>query len=486
MSREDRARSELQRTLLDLESTGVDPYPHMFKPTISTVEARERYVAAGVDLPDVSLTGRIMGLRRHRTATFADLEDDAGRLQVRLVGADLSTNAANTLGALTLGDIVGVTGTVSIAGRGEITLTASDVRMLAKCLRPLPDRRHSLSEGQGRHSRHLRLLTNRASREALKTRASAISAIRGLLESRDFIEVETPILQPVYGGAEAEPFVTHVNALGRDMYLRIAPELYLKRLLVGGLPRVFEIGKNFRNEGMSARHHPEFSALEAYQAGADYQEMMRLTEAIFTAVSAATGTVKVESHLRGFPVAVDLTPPFRRLSVLDSLREFAGVDIGSTRPEDAIPVARRLDIDVPEGASAADAVMALFERFVEPNLHEPTFVTDYPAELCPLTKRHRAEPWLAERFELYVDGTEIANAYSELNDPREQRRQFEAQVTRRERGDLMAHLPDWDFVEALEYGMPPAGGLGVGIDRLVMLITGAAHIQDVITFPLRR
>ena len=472
-----------------LERDGLNPFPYRFQRTHSAAQLQREFAAVGSTPAEaiVAVMGRVMAIRDHGRSAFLDVLDFSGRVQV-YADARHAPEAHRVVDRfLSAGDIVGVRGRVFRTRSGELSVEAAELEIVSKCLTSLPDKVHGVTDQEIlRAQRHIQLLVDPDARERVRRRARVLWLIREFLNAHGFVEVETPVLQPQYGGAEARPFVTHVAAFDQTMYLRIAPELYLKRLIIGGMGRVYEIGRNYRNEGLSSRHHPEFTALELYQEGADYTDMMAICERLINHVTIhVCGATRVTSHMGSDPVEVELTPPFRRLTVLDGIRDVTGLDFSTTEDGEARRLARQVGVEVGETATADDAMLSVFEACVEPTLVQPTFVMDYPASLCPLTKRHRREPRLAERFELYIGGLEFANAYSELTDPREQRRQFEAQVARRLQGDELSHPPDWDFVSALEWGMPPTGGLGIGLDRLVMLLTGARHIQDVILFPLR-
>jgi lysyl-tRNA synthetase class 2 len=384
--------------------------------------------------------------------------------------------------AVDLGDIVGVEGVAFTTRKGELSLRVEEWALLAKTLRPLPDKYHGLQDVEARYrKRELDLMTNPETRELFELRARAISAVREWLDERGFLEVETPVLQPLYGGALARPFTTHHNALDRDLYLRIATELYLKRCIVGGVERVYELGKDFRNEGISFKHNPEFTMLEWYEAYADYELEAERTEQLVAEVAErvlGTTTVKRDG------VTIELAPPWRRVTLRDAILERTGVDL-ATRPSPE-ELARAAGPDADPGEGWGKLVDAVLSKRVEPELVQPTFVTDYPVELSPFAKRHRTEEGLVERWEAFVGGFEIANAFTELNDPDEQRRRFEAQREEMARGDEEAQPFDEGFLEALEYGMPPTGGVGLGIDRLVMLLTGARSLREVVLFPAMR
>ncbi len=434
----------------------------------------------------VRVAGRLIAFREHGKLTFADLLDSSGRIQlmvrINLVGEE----AYRLFGELDTGDIIGAEGVVTKTRTGEVTVEVRRFWILAKALRPLPEKWHGLKDVEVRYrQRYLDLIANPEVREIFVKRSKIIQAIRRFLDERGFLEVETPILQPVYGGALARPFITHHNALGMELYLRIAPELYLKRLIVGGLERVYEIGRNFRNEGVDARHNPEFTMLEVYQAYADYHDIMRLTEELVAYVAQTVlGTLVItfQGH------TIDLTPPWRRLSLMDALKEVTGIDFLAFRGDDekAQEVGRQLGLSVEPTDHWGRVLDEALKKKVVPNLIQPTFLVDYPVEISPLAKRKPDDPAMTERFQGFVGGLEIANAFSELNDPLDQRERFKMQQRLRERGDVEAHPLDWEFVTALEYGMPPTGGLGIGIDRLTMLLTNSPSIREVILFPLLR
>jgi lysyl-tRNA synthetase class 2 len=394
-------------------------------------------------------------------------------------------------GLLDFGDFVGVEGRLFRTKTNELTIWASRLEFLAKCFIPLPEKWHGLSDIETRYrQRYLDLIVNPDSRRVFEIRSRVLAAVRTFLNARGYLEVETPMMQPIAGGALARPFVTHHNALDMELFLRIAPELYLKRLTVGGIERVYEINRNFRNEGISTQHNPEFTMLEFYQAYSDYQELMVMTEEMLSAVAReAIGT----DQIRFGDHDISLAPPYRRLSLREGAREAAagrlGVEVTLEQLRDAetaAAVARRLGLEIDRGWGAGRITTEIFERLEEASLIQPTFVYDFPTEVSPLSKQKADDPETVERFELYIGGFEVANAFSELNDPAEQRRRFESQIASRAAGNLEAHVMDEDYIRALEYGLPPAGGEGVGIDRLVMLLTNSPSIRDVILFPLMR
>ena len=432
-----------------------------------------------------TLAGRVVALRRFGKAGFAVLQDGADRLQVYLKKDLLSEQAYAVVEQLDLGDWIGVTGTLFRTKTNEFTVEVHQLTFLSKALRPLPEKWHGLTDVETRYrQRYVDLIANPQVHQIFSTRSRIIAGIRAFLIERGFLEVETPMMHPIPGGATAKPFVTHHNALGVDLYLRIAPELYLKRLIVGGFPRVFEINRNFRNEGISTIHNPEFTMLEFYVSYADYQDLIALTEEL---VSSLAQQVLGKTVIPYQGKDIVLTPPWRRWSYHQAILEVNGLDPSVLQDrEKALEAAKRLNVPVDPKASLFTIVNEIFEETVEPNLQQPTFITDYPIEISPLARRKDADPTLTDRFELYIAGREIANAFSELNDPLDQRERFEGQAAQREAGDDEAHLVDEDFLRALEYGMPPTAGEGIGIDRLIMLFTDQASIRDVVLFPQLR
>jgi lysyl-tRNA synthetase class 2 len=438
-----------------------------------------------LDGSEARVAGRLVAQRRHGKVTFADIQDISGSVQILFRINDLGRDRYADLGDLDDGDLVGVRGSVFRTRAGEVTIAASDYVLLAKALRPPPEKWHGLRDVETRYrQRYLDLIANEDSRRVFVVRSKVVRALRRFLDDRGFLEVETPVMQAVPGGALARPFVTHHNALGMDLYLRIATELHLKRLVVGGMERVYEIGRVFRNEGVSTQHNPEYTLLEAYQAYADYRDIMELTENMVAhAAQEVLGTQKVTYQGE----KVDLAPPWRRVGMAEAIAEAAGVAPEDLQSEDSARRAcGRLGLPAGPEVHLSTMVNNIFERFVQPTLVSATFVIDYPTPISPLAKAHADSPGLAERFEPFAGGMELGNAFSELNDPAEQRRRFEEQARSRAAGDEEAHPMDEDFLLALEYGMPPTGGLGIGIDRLVMLFTDSASIRDVILFPHMR
>lgn len=432
-----------------------------------------------------TLAGRVIALRRFGKAGFAVLQDGSDRLQVYFKKDLLSEQMYAVVEQLDLGDWIGVTGTLFRTKTNEFTVEVHHLTFLSKALRPLPEKWHGLTDVETRYrQRYVDLIANPQIHQIFSTRSRIIAGIRAFLIERGFLEVETPMMHPIPGGATAKPFVTHHNALGMDLYLRIAPELYLKRLIVGGFPRVFEINRNFRNEGISTIHNPEFTMLEFYVSYADYQDLIALTEEL---VSSLARQILGKTVLPYQGKDIVLTPPWRRWSYHQAILEVNNLDPSVLHDrEKALAAAKRLNVPVDPTASLFAIVNEIFEETVEPNLQQPTFITDYPIEISPLARRKDSDPTLTDRFELYIAGREIANAFSELNDPLDQRERFEGQAAQRAAGDDEAHLVDEDFLRALEYGMPPTAGEGIGIDRLIMLFTDQASIRDVVLFPQLR
>ena len=479
-----------------LRALGVDVYPRRFDRTHSIAAIVAQYSdrsgeALDADQVSVTTAGRVLAIRSFGKANFLALSDGLARLQIYVKKDELSELDFRVFKLLDFGDHIGVEGHLFRTKTGELTIWAKRLVFLAKCHLPLPEKWHGLQDVETRYrQRYLDLVVNSDSRRVFEIRARAVSAIRRFLDARGFVEVETPVMQPIAGGAAARPFVTHHNVLDMDLYLRIAPELYLKRLVVGGMERVYELSRNFRNEGVSTQHNPEFTMLEFYQAYADYHELMAMTEALVSQVALeAVGVDEVtfDGH------AISLKAPFRRLSLRQAAADEASRRLQETVSEadlrdatKAATVAARLGIDLPKDTTAGKAATEIFERLWEENLIQPTFVYDFPTEVSPLSKQKPDDPDTVERFELYIGGFEVANAFSELNDPAEQRRRFEQQLAEKAKGDAEAHAMDEDYVRALEYGLPPTGGEGIGIDRLVMVLTGSPSIRDVILFPHMR
>ncbi len=480
MSRPDALMQDRIQKVETWRQHGIDPYPASFRRTHTTEQIRTTESQIGA--AEIAIAGRLMTLRGHGKTAFAHLQDGSGRLQI-YVRQDALGERYEQWQWVEVGDHIGCRGTLFRTKTGELTLQVGDFTMLAKSLRPLPDKWHGLTDKEVRYrQRYVDLFVNPEVRDVFVKRSRIVTAVRTQLLDRGFLEVETPVLQPLYGGASARPFVTRHNALDMQLYLRIAPELYLKRLLVGGMEGVFEVARNFRNEGMDRSHNPEFTMLELYVAYWDYEDQMQLTEDIVR--GAAKQVEALQAHFGEH--VVDFGAPFHRVRFFAALETAAGCPLRGVDAAGLRAVARRLHVEHAPGDGVARLLDSLFGALVEPGLIQPTFVVDYPKELSPLAKDHRSEPGLVERFELYAAGMELANAFSELNDPLEQRRRFEEQVAARAGGDAEAHPLDEDYLRALEYGMPPAGGLGLGIDRLVMLLTGSVSIRDVLLFPALR
>jgi lysyl-tRNA synthetase, class II len=473
-----------RRKLSELREAGVEPFPHAYPgvETVADVKAPHEGLEPGADT-DVRarVAGRVTARREAGKMAFLDVTDRSGRIQLWAKLDVLGEEAFQRALSLDLGDIAGASGRVVRTRRGELSLLVDEVTLLSKSLRPPPDKFHGVTDTETRfRHRELDLMANEESRDVFMTRARIIASIRRTLDADGFVEVETPVLQPIYGGAAARPFTTHFNALDQTMYLRIATELYLKRCIVGGLERVYEIGKNFRNEGLSPKHNPEFTVIEWYEAYADYHDIAARCERVVSAAAAAADT---DSE-------IDFSPPWERKTLGGAIEERTGVDIYAHRSLEALSAAmRERGLEVPEHeATWGRMVDHLLSRYVEPHLIQPTFLMDYPVELSPLAKRHRRPdpPDLVERFEAFAGGMEIANAFTELNDPDEQRARFEEQRAAAAAGDEEAQPLDEAFVSALEHGMPPTGGIGIGIDRLTMLLTGRTTIRDVVLFPALR
>ncbi len=476
--------AERRVKLARLRESGVEPFPHSFvgREEIGDVRGEHEGLEAGAETEaSHRVAGRITARRDMGKTAFLDVADASGRIQLQSRADDLG-DGHDALVALDLGDIVGVDGTAFATRRGELTLRVSEWQLLAKSLRPPPDKFHGLEDTETRYRhREQDLIANPEVRERFLQRARVVSGVRRWLDERGFVEVETPVLQPLYGGALARPFTTHHNALDRDFYLRIATELYLKRCIVGGIERVYELGKDFRNEGISPKHNPEFTMLEWYEAYADYNdEAERLEQLVAHVAEAVLGTTKVDRD----GAEIDFAPPWRRITLRDAVREQTGIDVLAKPSREELARALGREPAVDEGwGKLIDAIVS---KLVEPGLVQPTFLLDYPVELSPFAKSHRETEGLVERWEAFVGGVEIANAFTELNDPDEQRRRFEAQADELSRGDAEAQPMDVNYIEALESGMPPTGGVGLGIDRLVMMLTGARSLREVVLFPAMR
>jgi lysyl-tRNA synthetase class 2 len=474
-------RAKLER----LREAGIEPYPHGFPDRTEIAAIRESHegIEPGEETTDrYRIAGRLVARRGHGKAAFLDLKDGTGQIQVQARVDELGDQAYEGLLSLDIGDIVGIEGIVFASRRGELSIRAEAWELLSKSLRPPPEKFHGLEDVETRYRRReLDLMANEETRDLFLKRARTIAAVRRWFDSRGFVEVETPVLQPLYGGALARPFTTHHNALDRDLYLRIATELYLKRLVVGGIDKVYELGKDFRNEGISHKHNPEFTMLEWYEAYADYNDVANELEGLVSAVAQVVlGTTKIQREGE----TIDLAPPWRRVTLREAIRERTGIDVLEHPSREQLAEAMGTKPDPEEGWGKL--VDGLLSKEVEPTLIQPTFVVDYPVELSPFAKRHRSEQGLVERWEAFVGGIEISNAFTELNDPDEQRTRFEAQAEETARGDEETQPYDEVFVESLEQGMPPTGGAGLGIDRLVMILTGAKTLREVLLFPAMR
>jgi lysyl-tRNA synthetase, class II len=474
-------RAKLER----LRAAGIEPFPHSFPERTEIAAVREHHegIEPGVETDErYRVAGRLTAKRGHGKASFMDLRDGTGSLQVQARVDELGEDAYEGLMGLDVGDIVGVEGIAFASKRGELSVRADAWELLAKSLRPPPEKFHGLEDVETRYrQRELDLMANEETREIFTKRAGTIAAVRGWLDGRGFVEVETPVLQPLYGGALARPFTTHHNALDRDLYLRIATELYLKRLVVGGIDKVYELGKDFRNEGVSHKHNPEFTMLEWYEAYADYEDTANELEALVAEVARKVlGTTQVERDGE----TIELAPPWRRVTLREAIRERSGIDIAEHPSREALAAAMETKPDPKEGWGKL--VDGLLSKEVEPGLIQPTFIVDYPVELSPFAKAHRSDEGVVERWEAFVGGIEIANSFTELNDPDEQRRRFEAQAEETARGDEETQPYDETYVESLEHGLPPTGGVGLGIDRLVMILTGAQSLREVVLFPAMR
>jgi len=488
---EDSEQVEVRKQkLAKLREAGAALYPNDFKPTHSASEIVAKYADATDDElkaapADLRIAGRIMAIRRMGKGSFFHLQDLRGRLQVYVQQNQLGEEGYALFRSLDMGDIVGVWGNLFRTRTRELTLDARGLRLLTKCVRPLPEKWHGLADVEARYrQRYLDLMVNPEVREVFEKRSRILRWVRRFFEERDFLEVETPMMQPIPGGAAARPFITHHNALDMELHLRVAPELFLKRLLVGGFERVFELNRNFRNEGTSVRHNPEFTMVEFYQAYATFDDLMQLTEQLFVSLAREiVGSLQLTygDH------TIDLTPSWRRLTLAEAIMTHGGAeerDVASL--EGLRDYAKRKAIHIDQKAAYGNALVEVFEEVAETQLIQPTFITGYPIEVSPLARKNDQNPTMVDRFELYIGGRELANAFSELNDPADQRQRFLEQMAARRAGDETANPIDDDYVRALEFGMPPAAGEGIGIDRLVMLFTNSASIREVILFPLLR
>ncbi|MDS1030974.1 lysine--tRNA ligase [Bacillota bacterium LX-D] len=464
----------------ELREQDIDPFGERFERTHMADEIITNFEQ--LENQNVSIAGRIMAKRGHGKASFAHIQDLSGRIQIYVRLDNVGESNYELFTKLDIGDIIGVKGTVFRTKMGEISVSAQEVTLLTKSLRPLPEKWHGLKDVETRYrQRYVDLIVNPEVKKDFVLRSKIIRSMRNYLDSRGFLEVETPVLHTIAGGAAARPFITHHNALDIDLYMRIALELHLKRLLVGGLERVYEIGRVFRNEGISTRHNPEFTMMELYQAYADYEDMMALTEELVAHVAQeALGTTEITYQGE----VLDLTPPWPRITMLDAIKKYTDVDFTTVQTDaEAVAIGEKFNIDVKNNRTKGKIINEMFETYVEPHLQQPHFIIDYPLEISPLAKPKKDNPEFTYRFEAFIACRELANAFSELNDPIDQKERFVAQVKQKAAGDEEAHPMDEDFIRALEYGMPPAGGLGIGVDRLIMLLSDAASIRDVLLFP---
>lgn len=475
---------ERRQKLAKLQEEGRDPFDvYKVERTHTSMEVKENYEE--LEDKEVKVAGRLMSKRVHGKAGFSDIHDRYGKIQLYIKLNVVGEEKLKEYKTFDIGDFVSITGKVFKTKTGEVTLQIQDFQLLTKSLKPLPEKFHGLKDPDIRYrQRYVDLIVNKDVRDVFLKRTAIIRYMREFLDNKDFIEVETPILAPIAGGAAAKPFTTHHNALDIDMYLRIATELYLKRLIVGGFEKVYEIGRNFRNEGMSIRHNPEFTVMELYEAYTDYNGMMEITENMVAYIcEKVLGTTKVTYE----GTEIDFKPPWKRVTMTDAVKEHAGVDFNEIKSdEEARNIAKEKYVETKKelkDCTKGELLNAFFEEFVEDKLIQPTFITDYPVEISPLTKKKRGNDELTERFEGFVYGRELCNAYSELNDPIVQKERFLQQLRERELGDDEAYMMDDDFINALEIGMPPTGGLGIGIDRLVMFLTDCSSIRDVLLFP---
>lgn len=473
--------SEKLKKLEELHRLGINPYPYSYKVSTNALNISNNYDS--FEGKKVSIAGRIMRWRSMGKLSFLDLIDSSGKIQIMLNDSELNDKSKIIIKFLEVGDILGIEGKITKTKKGEISILSENVTVLAKSLKILPEKFHGLSDTELRYrNRHLDFMVNTNTRKFFVIRAQILKYFRDFLDAKDYIEFETPVLQPTYGGANAEPFETYYDALDTKVYLRVADELYLKRLILGGFEKVYEVSKDFRNEDIDSTHNPEFTQIECYEAYKDYNDYMKMTEDLFSGlVYKLFGSYIIKYQSK----EINFEPPFKKIMWVDRLKELSGIDISEMTDDEAKQIAEKegLEIEIKNAYHVADS---LFDKYIKPDLWNPTFVIDFPAYMCPLTKSSRNNPLLSERFEIYIANKECGNCYSELTDPIIQRHKFEEQESEREKGDVEAPPSDLDFLDAMEYGMPPTAGIGIGIDRLVMILTNNISIKEVLAFPTMR
>lgn len=471
--------------LKELQEKKIDPYPAAYKITHKSREIITNFDNLEKEKTIVKTAGRLMLIRMHGKAGFSHIKDDTGKIQIYVKLDFIGQEKLTIFKLLDIGDFIGVEGEVFKTHTGEITVNVKDFILLSKSLLPLPEKWHGLSDIEARYrQRYLDLIMNEEVKETFRTRSKSVQFIRNYLQQKGFLEVETPMMQPIYGGAAARPFITHHNTLDIDLYMRIAPELYLKRLIIGGFEKVFELNRNFRNEGISTKHNPEFTMVELYQAYADYNNMMDINEdLICSLVKEIKGSLEIEYQGK----KLNFNKPWLRMTYLDAIKKHANIDFTNIKDEKEVKeAAKKTGIEIKDKMTRWEIISEVFEKKVEEKLIQPTFIIDFPKELSPLAKTKADNPELVERFESFICGWEVSNAFSELNDPQEQKARFEAQVEKRKAGNSEAHPMDTDYITAMEHGMPPTGGLGIGIDRIIMILINTSSIRDTILFPLLR
>ncbi len=484
MAEQDLKQARINK-LEELERKKINPYPNIYKITHKAKEIVDNFTKLEKEKKKIKTAGRLMLMRMHGKAGFSHIKDDTGMIQIYVRLDFIGEEKLSIFKLLDIGDFIGVEGEIFKTHTNEITVKVEDFTLLAKSLLPLPEKWHGLSDIEARYrQRYLDLIMNDDVKKNFRIRSRAIQFIRNYLQEKGFLEVDTPMMQPVYGGAYARPFMTHHNTLDLDLYMRIAPELYLKRLIVGGFEKVFELNRVFRNEGISTRHNPEYTLLELYQAYADYNDMMDINEdLVCSMIKQIKGSLEIEYQGE----KLNFKKPWNRMTYLEAIKKYTGEDFSKIKDEkQAKNAAKKLEVDISEKMTKWEIITQVFEKKVEDNLIQPTFILDYPKEISPLAKTMPDNPELVERFESFIAGMEMSNAFTELNDPAEQKNRFEAQVEKRKEGDKEAHPMDTDYVTALEHGMPPTGGIGIGIDRIIMLLINTNSIRDTILFPLLR